>query len=64
METLMTPRETADYLRLNCMTVYKLVRVGKIPAAKVGGSWRVKKEVLDEWFSGQGTVITGQPRSS
>ena len=64
METLMTPRETAEYLRLNCMTVYKLARVGKIPATKVGGSWRVKKEVLDEWLSGQATARPRQPRSS
>ena len=63
METLMTPRETAEYLRLNCMTVYKLARVGKIPATKVGGSWRVKREILDQWLSGQATAMEWRPRS-
>ena len=64
METLMTPRETAEYLRLNSRTVYKLARVGKIPAAKVRGSWRVERETFDEWLSGQTTAMLWQPRSS
>ena len=64
MEALMTPRETAEYLRLHCMTVYKLARVGKIPATKVRGSWRVERETFDEWLSGQATAMLWQPRSS
>jgi excisionase family DNA binding protein len=64
METLMTPRETAECLRLNFMTVYKLARIGNIPATKVGGSWRVERETFDEWLSGQATAMAWQPRSS
>jgi len=64
METLMTHKETAEYLRLDSRTVYKLARVGKIPAAKVWGSWRVERETFDEWLSGQTTAMLWHPRSS
>lgn len=56
MESLMTAKEAAEYLRLNYMTVYKLAQRGKIPATKVGGNWRFKKELLDEWLARQAVV--------
>jgi excisionase family DNA binding protein len=42
-----------EYLDLAKTTVYKYVRLGVIPAFKVGKVWRFKKEVLDEWVRGQ-----------
>jgi excisionase family DNA binding protein len=62
MNTLMTVRETAQYLKLNQMTVYKLAQQGKIPSSKVGGNWRFKKDVLDRWLfdqsrTGRGTCL-------
>lgn len=58
----MTVKEAARYLRLNYMTVYKLAQRGVIPASKVGGNWRFKKDILDEWLvrqmrSGKGAVL-------
>ncbi len=50
---LMTLREVAGYLGLHVMTVYKLTREGHVPAAKVGGQWRFKREILDEWLEAQ-----------
>ena len=50
---LMTLREVAGYLGLHVMTVYKLTREGRIPSAKVGGQWRFKRDVLDEWLEAQ-----------
>jgi PTS system nitrogen regulatory IIA component len=35
------------------MTVYKLTREGRVPAAKIGGQWRFKRDVLDEWLESQ-----------
>jgi len=46
----MTPREAADYLSIHVRTIYRLVKKGEIPGRKVGGSWRFKKEALDEWI--------------
>lgn len=50
MDELMNVKEAAAYLRVNFMTVYKLVQKRRIPAIKVGGNWRFKKEMLDEWL--------------
>ena len=59
MDRLMTTKEAAEYLRLNYMTVYKLAQRGKIPATKVGGNWRFKKDILDEWIARQATAVEG-----
>lgn len=50
---IMTLREVAGYLGLHVMTVYKLTREGRVPAAKIGGQWRFKRDVLDEWLETQ-----------
>ena len=50
---IMTLREVAGYLGLHVMTVYKLTREGRVPAAKIGGQWRFKRDVLDEWLEAQ-----------
>jgi len=47
---IMTLQEVAVYLGLHQLTIYRLVKTGKIPAAKVGGSWRFKKDVIDRWI--------------
>ena len=52
-EQIMTLREVAHYLGLHVMTVYKLTREGRVPAAKIGGQWRFKRDVLDEWLETQ-----------
>lgn len=50
MTELMTLQEVADYLRVTRKTVYRLLEVGKIPAAKVGRQWRFDKPEIDEWL--------------
>ena len=50
---IMTLREVAQYLGLHVMTVYKLTREGRVPAAKIGGQWRFKRNVLDDWLEAQ-----------
>ena len=51
--SIMTLREVAQYLGLHVMTVYKLTREGRVPAAKIGGQWRFKRDVLDDWLETQ-----------
>ena len=50
---IMTLQEVAKYLGLHVMTVYKLTREGRVPGAKIGGQWRFKRDVLDEWLDAQ-----------
>ena len=59
MDTLMTTKEAAVYLKLNYMTVYKLAQRGRIPASKVGGNWRFKRDVLDEWLTRKAATVEG-----
>ena len=47
----MTPREAAEYLKLNVRTIYHLANSGRLPGHKVGTRWRFKKDVLDKWIS-------------
>jgi excisionase family DNA binding protein len=44
---LWTISEVAERLRLHYMTVYRMIRDGKIAAVQVGQSWRISEaEVL------------------
>ncbi|HOE69068.1 MAG TPA: helix-turn-helix domain-containing protein [Candidatus Omnitrophota bacterium] len=47
---IMTPKEAAKYLGFHLVTIYRLLKKGEIPATKIGGQWRFKKDVLDNWL--------------
>ncbi|HSW59108.1 MAG TPA: response regulator [Dehalococcoidales bacterium] len=59
MDELMNIKEAAAYLRLNYMTVYKLAQKRRLPAFKVGGNWRFKKDILDNWLTEQARANLG-----
>lgn len=48
---VMTVSEVSEYLRLGESTVYRLAKDGKMPARKVGGSWRFSRKSLNEWLA-------------
>ena len=45
---IMGIKEVADYLNMKEQTVYRLVQQRKIPALKIGGQWKAKKEHIDK----------------
>ena len=47
---IMTPKEAAKYLGFHLVTIYRLLKKHEIPATKIGGQWRFKKDVLDAWL--------------
>lgn len=47
---IMDIKEVATYLKIKEQTVYRLVQQKKIPALKIGGQWKIKKEHLDRMF--------------
>ena len=47
---IMDIREAAAYLGKGERWVYELVRKGKIPAARIGRSWLLKKSLIDAWL--------------
>jgi excisionase family DNA binding protein len=47
---IMDISEAATYLNIKKGTLYRLAKNGKVPATKIGGQWRFKRERLDELF--------------
>ena len=47
---IMTLREVARYLGVHEVTIYRLIKETDIPAIKLRGQWRFKKDVLDDWL--------------
>jgi excisionase family DNA binding protein len=50
---IMTIGQVAKYLQISEITTYRLVQEGRIPAFKVGRSWRIKREDLNEFIEKQ-----------
>ncbi len=47
---VLTVHDIAVYLRLSEAKVYKLAKEGRLPALRVGRSWRFRKDLVDEWM--------------
>ncbi|WP_261531486.1 methylation-associated defense system helix-turn-helix domain-containing protein MAD1 [Burkholderia multivorans] len=47
---ILTLDEVAAYLKAGKRTVYRLAAEGKLPAFKLGGTWRFRRSDLDEWI--------------
>jgi len=47
---ILTLDEVATYLKVAKRTLYRLAQDGKLPAFKVGGSWRFKRDAIDAWI--------------
>ena len=46
---ILTIEEVARYLRVSERTVYDWAQKGKIPAGKLGFSWRFKRSDIQRW---------------
>ena len=49
----MTVREVANYLNVDEKTVYRLAQKGDLPGFKVAGTWRFKRDDIDQWIEDQ-----------
>lgn len=52
-EQMLTPEEAAAYLRVNPQTIYRRLRKGELPGAKIGQQWRIRKIDLDAYLRGE-----------
>jgi excisionase family DNA binding protein len=50
---ILTITDVAEYLKVAERTLYRLVAAKKIPAFKVGGTWRFSKTEIDLWIKRQ-----------
>ncbi len=46
----MTVKELSDYLKLDRMTIYKMLKEETIPASRIGHQWRFFREDIDAWI--------------
>lgn len=47
---ILTVMEVARFLRVPKSTVYKLARVGELPASKIGKHWRFLRRDIHDWM--------------
>ena len=47
---LLTPNEVAERLRVSTMTVYRLIKSGELPAARISSSYRLREEDVDAYL--------------
>jgi len=53
VDQILTVKEVAGYLKVNDRTIYRMATAGKIPAFKVGASWRFKSSEINEWIESE-----------
>jgi len=46
---ILTVMDVARFLRVSKSTVYKLARVGELPASKIGKHWRFLRRDIHQW---------------
>jgi len=49
-DDVLTVKDVAKYLKVTDRTIYRMVADRRIPAFKVGGSWRFRRTEIDEWI--------------
>lgn len=57
---ILTIKEVAQYLKVTDRTIYRLAGAKKIPAFKVGGTWRFSRTDIDAWIRRQ----SGEPQGN
>lgn len=55
---VMTVHEVAKYLRLSEATVYRLAKARRIPAARIGRTWRFQRQLVEEWMRQEASALT------
>ena len=56
-DDILTLDEMAAYLKAGKRTIYRLVADKKIPAFKLGSTWRFRKQDIDRWIAAQSTDV-------
>jgi excisionase family DNA binding protein len=46
---MLTTQQAMKYLSVSMSTIHKWIKLGKIPAHRVGRNWRFYKDELDTW---------------
>lgn len=60
---ILTLRQVAEFLKVTERTIYRLAAAKKIPAFKVGGTWRFSRAEINLWIQQQTTGGTSSERN-
>jgi excisionase family DNA binding protein len=52
-EHVLTVKQVAQYLQVNERTIYRMAVAGKMPAFKIGNTWRIRESDLNAWITEQ-----------
>lgn len=56
-EPILTLPEVAALLKVAQKTVYTMAQSGQVPAFKVRGQWRFRRDDLEQWIDEQKAVV-------
>ncbi|MFC1719492.1 helix-turn-helix domain-containing protein [Candidatus Poribacteria bacterium] len=56
-DEFLTTKQIADALKKNLGTIQRWCREGKLPAAKIEGTYIVRRVDFDDWFSSKQSAI-------
>jgi len=59
----MTVRNVANFLNVDEKTVYRLAQKGELPGFKVGGTWRFRRDDLDQWIEEKKEAVGARKRT-
>lgn len=54
----LTASEAAERMRVSKMTVYRLIRSGKLPAVQIGKAYRVREDDLEGYLNASYVNVT------
>jgi excisionase family DNA binding protein len=54
---LLTVSEVAAAMRVSNMTVYRLIKLGQLPAVRVGKSYRIRQSELDAFLESRSVNV-------
>ena len=57
LSDLLTTDEVLGYLKVTSRTIYRLIRIGKLPAVRIGRQWRIRRVDLDQWLERQRSTV-------
>jgi excisionase family DNA binding protein len=55
----LTVAEVAAAMRVSTMTVYRLIKVGELPAVRVGHNYRIREADLERYLTARSVHVEG-----
>lgn len=64
MDDLLTTRQLQDLLRVDRITIYRMLKDGRLRGFKVGGQWRFSRREIEAWLQEQQARLGWTPAPS